>query len=213
MPTLETWTLWIHVATGVLAVLAGIGALVTAKGQRRHRRAGTVFVASMGAVVATVFLLLAFDPTSVRAFLTLVAVFSGYLAFSGYRVLSRKRPSDEPRTADWAAAVAVVLSCLALGGWGVAQLTTGAAFGTVLVAFGGIGLVLGGGDLRRFRAADRSGDWLPFHLTRMLAAFVATVSAVSAVNLTGTLGFVAWLWPTVVGTPLIAYWARKYDTS
>lgn len=51
------------------------------------------------------------------------------------------------------------------------------------------------------------------HLSRMLAAFIATVSAVSAVNLTGTLGFVAWLWPTAVGTPLIVYWARKYDAA
>ncbi|WP_115863281.1 hypothetical protein [Halorussus litoreus] len=211
MKTLETWTLWVHVAAGVLAVVAGIGALVTAKGRRRHRQVGKIFVVSMGVVVATVFLLLAVEPTSFRIFLALVAVFSGYFAFSGYRVLSRKRPADDAAPVDWLAAVSVVVACLGLGGWGVAQLAGGTSFGTVLVAFGAIGLVVGGGDLRQFRATDRGEEWLTAHLSRMLAAFVAAVSAVSAVNLTGTLGFVAWLWPTAVGTPLIIYWARKYD--
>jgi hypothetical protein len=44
----------------------------------------------------------------------------------------------------------------------------------------------------------------------MLGAFVATVSAVSAVNLTQLMGFVAWLWPTVAFVPLIAYLSWKY---
>ena len=212
MPPLETWTLWVHIAAGGLAILAGLGALVTTKGGWRHRQAGKLFVASMGVVVGTVFLLLAFDLTAFRVFLALVAVFSGYFAFSGYRVLSRKRPTDEARAIDWLAAASVVLACLGLGGWGINQLINGASFGIVLVVFGGIGLAVGGSDVRRFRAADRQGEWMGIHLARMLAAFIATVSAVSAVNLTSLLGFVAWLWPTAVGVPLIIYWSRKYRT-
>ncbi|WP_135829215.1 DUF2306 domain-containing protein [Halorussus halobius] len=210
MTALGTWAIQLHVAAGVLAVLAGLSALVTAKGGRRHRLAGRTFVASMGLVVATTFLILALGPTSFRVFLALVAVFSGYLAFSGYRVLSRGPAGDDPGAVDWAAAVGVAVACLGLGGWGVVRLAGGSSFGVVLVAFGAIGLAFGVNDLRRFRASERPESRVALHLTRMLGAFVATVSAVSAVNLTGALGVVAWLWPTAVGVPLIAYWAQKY---
>lgn len=210
MSTPETGTLWLHVGAGVLALLAGAVALATEKGGRRHRRAGRVFVASMGVVVGTVFALLAFDPTSARVFLTLVAIFSGYLAFSGYRVLSRKRPADRAGTVDWIAAGSVVLACLGLLGLGADRLATGETFGVVLVVFGAIGIGFGGNDVRAFRAPDGQSPWMVAHLQRMVGAFVATVTAVSAVNLTGAIGVAAWLWPTAVGIPLIAYWSREY---
>jgi hypothetical protein len=212
MPTAEGWTLWLHVAAGVVALLSGIGALATAKGGPWHRRAGRSFVVSMGVVVGTVVPLLAFDPTPFRVFLTLVAVFSGYLAFSGYRVLSRKRPTDEPQAVDWFATAGVVLACAGLGGWGLSLVRGGDSFGLVMVVFGGIGLVFGVGDVWTFRTGGRREVWTVSHLQRMIAAFIATVSAVSAVNLADLLGVVAWLWPTIVGTPLIVYWARKYDS-
>jgi len=210
MATLETWTLWIHIAAGAVALLAGVAAMGTEKGGLRHRQVGKAFVAAMGVVVATTLALLAFDPTPFRVFLALVAVFSGYLAFSGYRVLSRKRPADGPATVDWAAAGSVVLACLALGGWGVARLLGGSTFGLVLVVFGGIGLAFGGTDVRTFRAGgDGHSEWLVTHLQRMLGAFIATVTAVTAVNF-ASLGVVAWLAPTVLISPLIAYWSKKY---
>ncbi|QKY19178.1 hypothetical protein B4589_001835 [Halolamina sp. CBA1230] len=211
MPTLETWSLWLHIAAGTVAVLAGVGALVTKKGGRRHRGAGKLFLAAMAVTVATVFVLLAAAVTTFRIVLTLVAVFSGYLAFSGYRVLSRKRPSETPATVDWLAAGTVVVACLVLGSWGVAWFLDGSSFGVVMAVFGGIGVAFGGQELRSFRRGE-SGEWLVGHLQRMIAAFIATISAVSAVNLTPVIGVSAWLWPTVVGTPLIAYWSRKYES-
>ena len=213
MPTLEAWTLWLHISAGVVALVAGFGALVTTKGGLRHRRAGKVFVVSMAVVVETVVPLLAFDPTPFRRFLTLVAIFSGYLAFSGYRVLSRKRPADEARAVDWTATGAVLLACLGLGGWGLLQLVNEKSFGLVMLVFGGIGLAFGAIDLRTFRATERQEEWMVTHLQRMVSAVIATVSAVSAVNLTGTLGVAAWLWPTPVGIPLIMYWSNTYGTS
>jgi len=208
---LERWTLWIHIAAGAVAILAGIGALVTTKGGRRHRKAGKLFVASTGVVVGTVPLLLAFDPTSLRVFLTLVAVFSGYLAFSGYRVLARRRPEGKPTPVDWAGAASVVLACLTLGGWGLVRLASGDGFGVVLVAFGAIGLAFGTVDLRAFGSGGSGGDRVVTHLQRMIGAFIATITAVSAVNL-GQYGAVAWLWPTVALTPLIVYWSREYES-
>lgn len=211
MPTVETWSLWLHVAAGTVAVAAGVAALVTTKGGRRHRAAGKLFLAAMAVTVATVFVLVIAEPTSFRIVLTLVAVFSGYLAFSGYRALSRKRPSDTAHAVDWVAAGTVVLACLALGGWGVVWFLDGSSFGLVMAVFGTIGVAFGGQDLWSFRRGGNAA-WLISHLQRMLAAFIATVSAVSAVNLGPTLGVLAWLWPTIVGTPLIAYWSNEYES-
>jgi hypothetical protein len=193
--TVETAALWTHVAAGVAALVAGVVALATEKGGRRHRQAGRVYVAAMAVVVATVLPLFALDPTFFRAFLLLIAVFSGYFAFSGYRELARKRPSDDPAAVDWAAAVAVVAACVALGAWGVTLVAAGDSLGVVMAVFGGIGGALGASDLRAYwRGADRS--WLVGHLSRMVGGYIATVTAVSVVNLGMVPDVVAWLWPT-----------------
>jgi hypothetical protein len=45
----------------------------------------------------------------------------------------------------------------------------------------------------------------------MGAAYIATVSAVSAVNLTVLPPVVRWLWPTLVGVPVLIYLQRRYE--
>lgn len=211
MPTLEEWTLWLHIAAGAVAVLAGLGALSTTKGGLRHRQAGKLFLVAMAVVVGTVFALLVFNRTTFRIILTLVAIFSGYFAFSGYRVLSRKRPADTATGVDWAATGLVFLACLGLGGWGGRWILSGQSFGTVMLVFGSIGVVFATLDAWTFYRG-RSGEWLVTHLQRMIAAFISTVSAVSAVNLTPVLGIWAWLWPTIIGVPLIIYWSNSYSS-
>lgn len=211
MVGVESVTLWVHIAAGVVALLAGVTALATEKGGQRHRRAGRAFVLAMAMVVGTVIPLLVLDPSTLRVFLTLVAVFSGYLAFSGYRVLSRRRPDGEADIVDWVGAVGVVTACVALAAWGGVWLVDGRQFGVVMLAFGGIGSWMGGSDVWTFRSAGDRDPWIVTHLQRMLAALIATVSAVSAVNLTGSLGVLAWLWPTIVGTPIIVYYARQHQ--
>lgn len=212
MTTVGQWSLWLHIAAGTVSLFAGIAALVTTKGGYRHRQAGKGFLVSMGAVVATVLILVAIDPTSFRIILTLVAIFSGYLAFSGYRVLSRKRPTSSAHLIDWMAAGSVIFACLALGTWGVRWVLDGNSFGIVMGVFGGIGIAFGTLDLRLFHG-DEQEEWIVNHLQRMIGAFIATVSAVSAVNLTHLLGILAWLWPTILGVPLIAYWSNKRSTT
>lgn len=205
----ETATLWVHILAGVAALVAGGVALAAEKGSRRHRHAGRVYVASMAVVVVTVLPLFVLDPTFFRTFLLLVAVFSGYFAFSGYRVLARKRPRDDPAIVDWAAAAAAVVACVALGAWGLTVVVSGNSFGVVMVVFGGIGGLLGGSDLRaHWQGTDR--EWLVDHLSRMVGAYIATVTAMSVVNLAMVPEVVAWLWPTAVGVPLIWYWQAEY---
>jgi len=212
MPTLEKWILWLHIAGGTVALFAGVGALVTTKGGWRHRQAGKVFLLSMGVIVGTVFILLPLNPTLFRIILTLVAIFSGYLAFSGYRALSRKRPGQTANEVDWIAAGSVVFACLGLSVWGIIWFLDGRSFGIVMLVFGGIGIAFGTMDIYLFRASEAK-EWRVNHLQRMIGAFIATVSAVSAVNLTPVIGITAWLWPTILGVPLIYYWSKKYSTN
>lgn len=92
----------LHVAAGTGAFLLAPVALVTAKGGRAHRRWGTVYLWSMG-IAGTAIPMAFFRPI---LFLALVAVFSFYLAFAGWRVLRLKKLASSGRAegVDWAAA-------------------------------------------------------------------------------------------------------------
>src|SRR5580692_3101639 len=105
----------IHIAAGAMAFLLAPVALATAKGGKTHKRWGMVYLWSMGVVAATAVPLSFFFPVR---FLALVAVFSFYFAFSGYRVLRLKElargGSAEP--IDWIAGV-VTFATSALLAW------------------------------------------------------------------------------------------------
>jgi hypothetical protein len=51
-------------------------------------------------------------------------------------------------------------------------------------------------------------------LGRTIAGYIATVTAVSVVDLTGLAPtVVVWLWPTALGVPLIWYWEWKFTNT
>lgn len=209
----EDITLGLHILAGFAALFAGAGAFVTKKGGYRHRRLGRVYVGSMAFVSVSALALFVFDPNPSRQFLALVAVFSFYFVFSGYRVLSRKRVTDSPASVDWAATVLLVGAGVGLTAFGAAQLLSGTGFGTVMLVFGGIALWFGGNDIQQFRqGVSDSRAWFYGHLSRMAGGYIATVTAFSSVNFTFLPSLVSWLWPTVIGTPLIFLLVRRYRT-
>ncbi|QIO23464.1 DUF2306 domain-containing protein [Haloarcula sp. JP-L23] len=211
MTTVETATLWVHIAAGFLALFAGVGAFVTEKGSLRHRRAGRAYVYGMVVVAATALALFALDPTATRQFLALVAVFSFYFVFSGYRVLSRKRPADAPTAVDWGAVTLYGLASVGLLAMGALQLLAGNGFAVVVLVFGVLGTVLTVADVRSFRTEADPRAWLGEHVTRMGAGYIATVTAFSAVNFVFLPTVGRWLWPTLLGTPLLVYLQRRYE--
>ena len=211
MSTLSTVVLGLHVVAGFLALFAGAGALATEKGGQRHRRLGRTFVYAMAVVSATAIALLVFEVTDFRVFLAFVAVFSFYFAFSGYRALSRKRPADGPTHVDWAAVALLAGSGVGMGSTGLVGAFAGTSFAPVVLAFAAIAVVFAVRDVRQFSTpSDGPREWFFDHLTRMCAAYIAAVSAFSAVNFLFLPAVLRWLWPTLVGTPLIAYWTRRY---
>lgn len=94
MSFIEPYTLGLHVAVGFVALFVAPGAMLARKGSRWHRRWGKVFVGAMSVVAASALFLAVMGGDT---FLSLVAIFSFYLAFSGWRVLRRKRLADGDR--------------------------------------------------------------------------------------------------------------------
>jgi hypothetical protein len=209
--TLIRALLAIHVAAGMTALVVAPIAMVTVKGGPAHRRWGAVYYWAMALVALTAVVLAVWRP---NPFLALVAVFSFYFAFRGRRVLGHKRPEggERPTALDWAAAIGTAVASLALVVLGVVQPgPVWAQLGKVAVVFGVLGLGLAGLDLRRFvRPPEDRRAWWYSHMTGMLGSYLAAVSAFSVVNLTFLPTTVRWLWPTLLGTPLIALWITYY---
>jgi uncharacterized membrane protein len=211
MTTAIRGLLALHVGAGTVALLVAPVAMLTAKGGAAHRRWGATYYWAMATVAVTAVALSLWRPSP---FLLLVAVFSFYFAFRGRRVLGRKRPDLGQRAAaiDWAAAALAAAASVALVVLGVVR--PGAVWvrlGTVAVVFGVVGLALSALDLWRFARppADRNAWWFA-HMAGMLGSYVAALSAFSVVNFTFFPETVRWLWPTVIGTPLIVLWVAYY---
>jgi len=143
-------------------------------------------------------------------FFLLIALFSFYLAFTGYRILSRKTPQQRPNAADWTAVSIVLSGSLSLVAYGLYLVLT-SSFGTVAIVFGAIGIFFGVTDIRAFlHPPTEKQAWWYTHMTRMLSAYIATVTAFSVVNFRFLPPVARWLWPTIVGTVGITLWTRYY---
>ena len=83
----------IHLLFGSVALFVAPAAMVTSKGGLWHRRWGKLFFWAIAGVAITAVVM-----SLIRSglFFLLVAVFSFYLAFTGYRVLYRKTRSGAP---------------------------------------------------------------------------------------------------------------------
>ena len=211
MQTAIQVTLWIHVLAGTVALAVAPIALVTLKGGPAHRRWGKVYFWGM-AVVAATAIVVAFWRSIL--FLMLTAVFSFYAALSGYRVLYRKRPDlgQRPSALDWVAAGITLAASAALMGLGILKPTPRfQELSTVAIAFGVVGLALSGLDVLRFvrPPADKRAWWYQ-HMSNMMGSYIAAVTAFSVVNFHFLPTTLRWLWPTLVGTPLIAIWITYY---
>ena len=197
----------IHILFGSVALFVAPAAMMTGKGGEWHRRWGKVFFWAITAVAITAVVL-----SVIRSglFFLLIAVFSFYLALTGYRILYRKTAQQRAGKVDWTAASAMILGSLALIVQGTYGMIT-SSFGVVAIVFGVIGLWLAASDVREFlhHPADKMAWWYG-HMTRMMAAYIATVTAFSVVNMKFLPQVTRWLWPTVIGTIGIVIWTRYY---
>ena len=135
---------------------------------------------------------------------------------SGYRALYHKRVHEGQRAGRWdlilQGGAGAVNGGLFI--WGFTKLVLGHRDnGSILfLVFGLIGSLFVWRNMQRFykRSHDKH-EWLFAHMTGFLGGYIATISAFSAVNM----GFIKpvwlqWLWPTIMGAPLIFIWVRYY---
>ncbi len=211
----------LHIAGGVVAFVCAPVALISAKGGKTHRRWGKIYFWGMADVAVTAMILSLALPIF---FLAMVAVFSFYAAFYAYRILFLKDlyKGGRPKAVDWIAAGITVVSSLLLlvSGFlfpyrmhvGVIHVA-GHAISIVSVVFGIIGIRLGVGSLMSFlKPSKEKMFWWFDHMQGMMASYIAAMTAFSAVNLSHWFGAAwwVWLWPTILGVPMISLWTRYY---
>ena len=154
--------LQIHIAAGLLAILAGFVALFSRKGQHLHRRSGRVFVAAMLVMLGTAAIMAIFfvdeQTNGIAALLTIYLVATSLLTVT--------RRLDQVRGITTGLAVVAFV----LGAWGFVHP------GGVVLALVGFGC--GIADLRMLARGSIAGaPRLIRHLWRMtIALFIATGS-------------------------------------
>ena len=107
---------------------------------------------------------------------------------------------------DWIAVSAISVTGLCMWGYAVVLGIYGSSQWVTLLIFGGIALALGLADARFHRSQPGGQRRVARHLTNMMAGTIATITAVVVVNVEMDPAWVPWVLPTVVITPLIAWW-------
>ena len=191
----------IHIAAGSVSLATAGVALVTAKGGRWHVLAGRIYAVGMTVVFLTA-VPLAFLVSS--SFLFMIALFSFYLVFAGWWFARNRQ--RRAHLVDWIAVVAIVITGFAMWGYAVVLALDGSSHWVTLLVFGGIAIALGLADAWFHRTQPGGARRVSRHLTNMMAGTIATITAVTVVNVDMDPVWVPWILPTVVITPLIVWW-------
>jgi uncharacterized membrane protein len=213
---MNTLLLYTHIAAGSLGLASMLIPMVAPKGGALHRRAGWVFVVSMGTVAVTALFLctirLMVDPTAEgrmsAIFLGFISILTGTAVSAGVRVLrTRNRTTAHLHWWDVGLAAVLLASGVGLFGYGlsVAQ--------PLLIAFSVIGVVNGSSALRYWlRPPQTKMHWWFEHMGHMIGASIAATTAflVQIANNSGGQTLLVWLAPTLIGVPGLALWRAYY---
>lgn len=202
----------LHIISGFTAFVAAPIAMMVAKGGKKHRLWGKVFFWAITGVCSSGFIMSVMHS---NLFLFMISGFSYYLVASGYRWLYRKKVQSVKDVAliDWILAGAAVIFNLSLLIFGIYYIINSHdnAFGYIAVVFGLLGINLVRGNVMEFfRPAEEKYAWLLHHIGGMVGGYIATVSAFSAVNFNFLPTIIQWLWPTIIGVPLLLMWINFY---
>ena len=209
----------VHIGAGALALLSGIPPMLTAKGNKLHRRTGKVYSRSMLVVMLTAMVLSVVLPliygTQLKVFLFVIGLFSYYFVFSGLRALKYHKPpkSKSPKWSDKTAAALLLLGGIFLIGYNI-YLNALLSPNPILVGFGIFAIVMAVGDLRRFQrpfdAKLNKFRWFYMHLGRMVGSYIAAFTAFVVVNVDFLPAIIVWAAPGIVGGIGITVWIRYY---
>ena len=131
----------IHITVGSIALLTAFVALVTAKGGVIHIRAGRVYAIGMTVIFLTAVPLAALGA---NVFLLLIAFFSFYLVFAGWRFARNRGRRAQP--VDWIAVAIMGLTGLGMWAYAVVLGLSGSGQWVTMLAFGSIAVALSVAD-------------------------------------------------------------------
>lgn len=206
----------VHILAGVLALATFAIPLWVTKGNLVHRRAGWLYVGSMVTGAATAILVAPLRLTERPVeqwgppiFLAFVGLLSFTSCFHGVAVLGARRRGQAARPVDRAVPALLLGASVALLGYAV--------WSRFLLAglFVPLGLLVAVPQLRAAAGPPPSPNAaLVAHLTSMIIAVIGTLTAFLVTNarVFGGLGNhpLVWLFPTLVGVPLMRVFARRY---
>lgn len=202
--------LYLHIAAGSSALLTGLIALIAKKKKGPHTKAGTAFYFSMLMVSASAFVM---SMMHQNFFLFVVAVFSLYLTFTGYRSINILKGKVKYGILDLSM---MILSAVLMIGVTVIYLYQNpfsfTGFSSILLVFDIILARMLFNDFKVYANPDliTKNGWLIRHIVRMIAAYIATTTAFLVVNVSYKYPIVIWLAPTVIFLPIIYYNVSKY---
>jgi uncharacterized membrane protein len=206
----------LHIGAGSVSLLLGTFLLIRRKGDRLHRKLGLVFYYGMLVVAFSSFGL---AYISRNFFLAVMGVFALYLTVTGKRYIEASRDGKMGNINDWMISLFMMCFSLTLLFRGLRSLIDSDSFGIVSIVFGLLSLLMVAADFKNYRIKGISSpDAIRMHLQRMCAAYIASLTAFVVVNFPSDLvkpsmSFIPWLAPTLIVTPLIFKWSRKYRQS
>lgn len=198
----------IHIASGSLALITGILAILLRNHTKRHRPVGKIYFWSMTVIFITALFMSLYK---FNLFLFFIDIFTFHSAFIAFRSLKLKKlhQGQKPALKDWTAEGLNALTNACLFAFGVYYLFTGRSdFGIISMVFGSIGLRNSWISSRRLSGKIKHQNyWLLVHIGGMLGSYIGALTAF-LVNNNQKLGIpdlAAWLGPTVVLVPFIIY--------
>ena len=206
MEKLHHLNILVHVVFGTLALLVGLGPMLTAKGGAAHRQWGRWFLLLATVVLSSAVLGLAVF--NFRPFLTVIVLLSVYQAVSGYRVLRTRTTGP-----TWSDGLFSALFLLGAGTflWVLPRIQL-VWSPVVMYSTLGVLLTMTVYDLSRFAWRDqwRRGAWLYEHIWKMISTYAALLSAFTGTVLANYQPYSQFL-PSVLGTVVaVAFMVHIY---
>jgi uncharacterized membrane protein len=193
----------LHIAGGTAALLLGLFIIIARKGTKLHRRAGRIYFWAMTAVCASALFMAVYKNIP---FLLMIAVFSYYPAYNGYRRV-RDKANFKSGLVDKIIYIISAVFCLGMVVYSL--MTMNIVLGVFTLLFVSV-LRL---DFAQYmkRGAKPSKAYILSHIGSILGSYIAAVTAFVVVNYSGQIPeLVLWLGPTIVGTPVISIYIARY---
>ena len=195
----------IHILAGSVALVSAALALSSEKGKKFHILIGKAYFWSMAIIFLTA---LPLSTITSNVFLFLITIFSFYLAFSGMRFAKNRK--GVPTRIDLIAVNFMLLSGVGMWILAIIFFIDNNSQYITLIVFGFLALFLGYGDFQTFKNQTAIGkERIAKHLTNMMGATIAVVTAVLVVNPPANPEWVWWILPTFLITPVIFWWNKK----